>query len=249
MKSSLNHKLTVGVIGGMGPAATLDLFKKILEITPANCDEEHLNIQIDNNPIPGAKRDPLCERARRLEACGADFIVIPCNAAHEHYAAVQASVNIPVINMIHETVQAVIKTQPGITRVGVLAWHETLRAALYQNMLQKNGLVAMIPEENEWWKLIDLINAVKSGRADEKKMAVVSLGKKLIAAGAQAIILGCTELPLVLSKNDFPVPVFDATYILASTAVNVALRRTTFDDLGFVKAHRNVQGGDQDHNP
>lgn len=228
METSNQNHLTIGVIGGMGPAATLDLFAKIISLTPVACDEDHLNIQIDNNPVPGAKRDPLCERAKRLEVCGVDFIVIPCNAAHEHHAAIQASVKIPVVNMIRETVETVTRLEPGVQHTAVLAWHETLSAGLYQKMLQEYGIQPVLPAQSDWPLLTRLINAVKSGDGSKEKPAVRELGTRLIDQGAQAIILGCTELPLVFSQKDFSVPVIDATHILACTAVNLALRKTPF---------------------
>jgi len=229
METGSNHSLTIGVIGGMGPAATLDLFAKILSLTPARCDEEHLHIQIDNNPLPGARCEPLCARARRLETCGVDFIVIPCNAAHEHYEAVQASVGIPVVHMIRQAALAVKRLQPAVECAGVLAWHETLSAGLYQNALLQQGIHPLVPARDDWRALTDLINAVKCGAGAAEKPAVVALGERLVAQGAQALILGCTELPLVLSQADFFVPVIDATHVLASTAVDLALHRRSFD--------------------
>ena len=248
MENMTNRRLTIGVIGGMGPAATLDLFSKILALTPAGCDEEHLNIQIDNNPLPGANREPLCTRAKKLEANGVDFIVIPCNAAHEFYVDVQSSVGIPVVNMIRETVRSTLKLNPGIQKVAVLAWYKTLKAEIYQNALSEFGIQSVVPDPKEWQVLIDLINAVKSGGGSEKKPAAILLGERLIAAGAQAIILGCTELPLVLSQDDFSVPVIDATSVLASTAVDLALGRTSFVELNLLKTSQNVQGGNREHN-
>jgi aspartate racemase len=229
--SSTGSRMTIGVLGGMGPAATLDLFSKILALTPASCDEEHLNLQIDNNPVPGAKLEPLCARARRLEACGVDFIVMPCNAAHEYYPAVQASVRIPVVNMIREAARAVRNLQPAVQKVAVLAWSETLCAGLYQDMLAEFGLQPIIPAAEQWQVLIDLINAVKSGDGLAQKPAVVALGSQLVASGAEAIILGCTELPLILSQQDFSVPVIDATHVLAATAVDLAMRKISFYDM------------------
>ena len=226
-----NKNLTIGIIGGMGPAATLDIFSKILALTPANCDEEHLNIQIDNNPIPGANRVPLCERARRMEICGADFIIIPCNAAHEHFDAVQASVNIPVVNMIRESVRTIANNFPHINRVGIMAWHKTLSAGLYQKMLIEYGIKPIIPNQSDWQTLINLINAVKSGKGLEEKPEVIALGEKLVKEGVQAIILGCTELPIMISQKDFQVPTIDATLVLAQTAVNLALGKITIDEI------------------
>lgn len=215
-----NNRLTVGILGGMGPAATLDLFGKLIRATPAQREAEHLNIQIDCNPVPGIDEDALCRRAARLEKWGVDVIAIPCNAAHVYYAAIQQAVQIPVANMIREAVVAVAGLALSCPTVGILAAREVLQFGLYQVELAGAGLACVIPLASETTVLSDVIQAVKENAvADTTQAAAKSVGRSLIDRGANAIILGCTELPLVISQADFDVPVIDATQALARAVV------------------------------
>lgn len=122
----------IGILGGMGPEATIDLFYKIIKLTPAEKDQDHLRIIIDNNPkipdriaaILGKGEDPLPvlqETARNLEKAGADFIIIPCNTAHYFLSSIQESIKIPILNMIEETAKETQKRIPQIQKVGLLA--------------------------------------------------------------------------------------------------------------------------------
>ncbi|HET6780529.1 MAG TPA: amino acid racemase, partial [bacterium] len=115
----------IGVLGGLGPWATLDLFEKILTLTPAAKDQDHLRLIIDNNPkipdrspaILGTGEDPtpaLVETARNLERAGADFIVIPCNTAHFFYDAVRRAVSIPVLHIMDEVAASAGDAVPGL---------------------------------------------------------------------------------------------------------------------------------------
>jgi aspartate racemase len=217
------NKLTVGILGGMGPAATLDLFKKIIEATPAQRDEEHLNIQIDCNPVPGADRQSLCVRAVRLEQLGVDMIAIPCNAAHVHFEAIRAAVHIPVANMIYEAVDSISRQRGSILKVGIMAWREVLAFGLYQSELEKAGFSPLVPQKEEIAAISAFIQAIKAGRITESgRQSAIEVGNALFTRGADAIILGCTDLPLAISQHDFVRPIVDATQTLASAVVNIA---------------------------
>lgn len=219
-----NKKLTIGIIGGMGPAATIDLFAKIVRATPAEDDVDHLNVQIDSNPVPGARVESLCQRAARLERCGADLLTIPCNEAHIHYDAVQAAVNIPIVSMIEEAVLAAARFKPSVKKVAILAWHKTLAAGIYQKAVKDQDMEPLAPFEDELPPITELIQAVKANSVTAQiKTAAVDIGNALIERGAGVIILGCTELPIALSQKDFSVPVVDATQALADAAVRMAL--------------------------
>jgi aspartate racemase len=218
------HRLVVGILGGMGPAATVDLFQKILDLTPAGSDEEHLNIQVDCNPHGSSELSDLPQRAARLEQIGAEIIAMPCNTAHIWYDVVQGAVRIPVVNMIRETAKAAAAFSPRPRAVGVLAYPPTLEAGIYADALTAQGITPVVPPPEVRQALYDLIHAVKGACVTpEIKAKVVRLGEDLIARGAEAIILGCTELPLTLSQADFSVPVLDATLVLARVTVTRAL--------------------------
>lgn len=218
-----NNRLTVGILGGMGPAATLDLFGKLIQATPVQSEAEHLNIQVDCNPAPGVHEGALCRRAVRLEQWGVDIIAIPCNAAHVYYAAIQKAVQIPVANMIREAAAAAAGLELSRPTVGILAAREVLAFGLYQVELERAGLASVLPLASETAVLADVIQAVKESAAtDAERGAAISVGRSLIDRGAHAIILGCTELPLVISQADFDVPVIDSTLALARAVVLLA---------------------------
>jgi aspartate racemase len=153
---------TVGVLGGMGPEATVAFFKRLISLTPAEKDQDHLSVLIVNNPkvpdrtmfLRGLGESPvpqLQELARSLERMGADFIAIPCNTAHAFWAEISSVVGIPVLNIIEETVSKIAGEllgdgEPATTpRIGILATEGTLDSQLYQTALSRRGLASVVP--------------------------------------------------------------------------------------------------------
>ena len=136
---------TVGILGGMGPEATVDFMHRIINLTPAKDDNDHIRMLIDNNPkvpsriksiIEGKGEDPtphLIEMAQQLENQGADFLVIPCNTAHYYYDKIVSHISIPVLNMVDLTVENIIVDLPEIKKVGLLASTAVLIINLYKN--------------------------------------------------------------------------------------------------------------------
>jgi len=229
---SPQHKI-VGILGGMGPEATIDLFAKIVHSTPASRDQDHLRIIIDNNPrIPdrqeailegGPSPVPhLIETARNLEAVGADFIVMPCNTAHYWIEEIRKAVRIPVIDMIKETAEEVARLYPSSRTVGLLAATGTVRSGLYQRRLLDVGIRMVSPSDDDQAALMRVIYAVKSGNSSKSSAAAIEIGQRLVAAGAEAVIAGCTEIPLILGAGDLSIPIIDATEVLAKRAVEIA---------------------------
>ena len=224
----------IGILGGMGPEATIDLFYKIIKFTPAEKDQEHLRIIIDNNPkipdrtaaILGKGEDPLPalqETAQNLEKAGADFIVIPCNTAHYFLSSIQESVNIPVLNMIEETAKETKKRIPQLKKVGLLASIGVYKSEIYHQHFKKFNIEVISPEEKGKEEVMKVIYAVKAGDlSDEIKKNILKITQKLIDKGAEAIIAGCTEIPLILKEGDVSVPLIDPTQILARIAVQKA---------------------------
>ena len=226
----------IGILGGMGPEATIDLFYKIIKFTPAEKDQEHLRIIIDNNPkipdrtaaILGKGEDPLPalqETAQNLEKAGADFIVIPCNTAHYFLSSIQESVNIPVLNMIEETAKETKKRIPQIKKVGLLASIGVYKSEIYHQHFKKFNIEVISPEEKDKEEIMKVIYAVKAGDlSDEIKKNILKITQKLIDKGAEAIIAGCTEIPLILKEGDgdVSVPLIDPPQILAKAAVQKA---------------------------
>ncbi len=224
----------IGVLGGLGPWATVDLFEKILRLTPASRDQEHLRIIIDNNPkIPDRSpaildggEDPtpaLIATARNLEAAGADFLVIPCNTAHAFYDAITRAVRIPVLDIMAEVAAAAQSEIPNLRSVGVVATRATMVSGLYHRAFERIGVTVHGPDARGQEVVNRAIYGVKAGRMGPEVTAqLVEVARALVSAGAQALVLGCTELPFVLRAGDVPVPLLDSNLILAKAAVRTA---------------------------
>ena len=225
---------TIGVVGGMGPWATLDFFEKVLRATPVRRDQEHLRLIIDNNPkipdrgpaILGDGEDPtpaLVATARNVEAAGADLIVIPCNTAHYFFQAIQAAVRVPVLHIMQEVAGAASRRFPRLGRVGLLATRATVATGLYQDAFRPLGAAVVVPDQSGQEVIDRLIYAIKAqGVDDALRSAGVAVGRGLNRAGAEAMILGCTELPLVLGEDTLGLPILDSNLILAEVAVRLA---------------------------
>ena len=224
----------IGILGGMGPEATIDLFYKIIKSTPAEKDQDHLRIIIDNNPkipdrtaaILGKGKDPLPalqEAARNLEKAGADFIIIPCNTAHYFLPLIQESVKIPILNMIEEAAKETQQRIPQIKKVGLLASIGIYKTEIYHQHFKKFNIEVTSPEEKDKEEVMKAIYAVKAGNLSEGiKKSILKIAQKSIDKGAEAIISGCTEIPLILKEGDVSVPIIDPTQILAKAAVQKA---------------------------
>lgn len=223
----------VGVLGGLGPAATADFFSKVVMATPAAADQDHLHILIDNNPkvpnrneaVAGTGVSPapvLAEMASRLETAGADFLVMVCNAAHAFQDAITDAVHVPFVSIIEETSDAVRTQLPTGAKVGVLASSGCLDAHLYQDALAARGLHALVPEGVTKDAFMSLLYRIKSGDMNvEDDMRQLAEG--FVSQGAQAIIAGCTEVPLVLSSDDLSVPLINSTDVLVTRTIAYAM--------------------------
>ena len=225
-------KKAIGIIGGMGPLATADLFQKIILHTRATCDQEHLRVYIDSNTnIPdrtaallygGADPVPeLTASARGLERQGAEVLIMPCNTAHNFYDAVQVAVKVPVLHMIRLTAQAL--TGRGKKTAGLLATDGTVRTGIYQRTFAGTGIELLTPEEADQRAVMDLIyEGVKAGRRDYDPRQARRAMEALLARGAETLILGCTELPLAAEQYGLEFPFTDPTLELALGAIRFA---------------------------
>lgn len=223
---------TLGIMGGMGPAATADLMTKIIRATPARRDQDHLRVIIDCHPaIPdrseailanGPSPAPaMTESARILEQAGADVLVIACNTAHAYAADVAGAVTTPLLSMIDATVAEARERFP--VRVGLLATTACLAAGLYQSRLDRYGIASVTLPTSEQAEFMEAIVAVKAGPADEACTSQLrAAARRLMERGADVIIAGCTEVPLVLGSTD-EMPVIGSTDALARAAVAYAL--------------------------
>lgn len=226
------NKKIIGILGGMGPAATADLFSKIIRSTKAACDQEHLHVIIDSNTdIPdrtaallSGGADPtqqLVLSARRLEAAGAELIIMPCNTAHCFHDAVSSSVSVPVLHMIKLTAEELKRR--GITCAGLLATDGTVRTGIYERCFEGSGIELITPSEPAQRAVMDIIyKGVKAGESDFDTTEFEQAARELLERGAQTLILGCTELPPAFEIYDLDYPHTDPTLVLARAAVLAA---------------------------
>ena len=227
----------VGILGGMGPEAALDLMARILRLTPASDDAHHIRCLVDQNPKVPSRIKALIERdgispgpcmaemARGLQAWGADFLAIPCNTAHFYYDDVAQAVNIPVLHLIDLTVDAVLAREPGLKTVGILASPAVRDTGLYTTRFQARGVRAVYPPPMEQEQLLAVIRAVKAGYTDEAhthtKLGDIAAG--LARTAGPVSIIACTELSVL--SHVVPARAYDAAEILAEEIVAVAKRR------------------------
>jgi len=232
----LKHKeKVIGILGGMGPEATADLFLKIIKATSVKRDQDHLRIIIDNNPkipertaaILGKGESPLkqlLETLSNLEKAGAEIIAIPCNTAHHYYRELQESTKTTIINMISETAAYIHRNFPDIKKIGLLATTGTIKAGIYHTVITRMEIIT--PDESAQETVMNAIcgeQGIKAGCTQGKpKRDILEVAKMLINRGAEAIMAGCTEVSLVLSQNDLPVPLIDPLQILAEAVIREA---------------------------
>lgn len=220
---------TIGIIGGMGPLATCDLFRKIIEVTDAGCDQEHIRVCIDNNTqipdrtaaILGRGISPVEEMvksARRLRDMGANVLIMPCNTAHYFYKDVSESVEIPVLNMIEETAAAIQKK--GMQHVGLLATDGTIQSGVYADVFKKMNITVTVPSREGQKAVMDVIyKGVKAGNYQIDLTDFYRAVEELLDAGAETLVLGCTELPVAFQEFHIDKPFVDPTQVLALAAV------------------------------
>lgn len=235
--NSKHSDATAGVIGGMGPYATLAFFQCILEHTPAEKDWEHLHIIIDNNPkIPSRTRaflfdeaDPvpmMVESAERLRTAGADFVVVPCNSAHHFLKRVRQQTDTPFVDMIDVTSRAVLAS--GVRVVGVLGGEVTVKSGLYEAELNPHGVAVLQVSDEEQRLVRDVIEDAKQNKVGERTYQTMQgLIDGLVRRGAGAVILGCTEFPLVMGGVSPECTVIDSMDVLAREVVRLGKGATS----------------------
>ncbi len=225
-------KKTIGIIGGMGPLATADLFKKIAINTKATTDQEHIRILIDNNTeipdrtkaITNNGKSPLpqlIKSALSLWVMGAQILVMPCNTAHYFLNEIQKNVDIPILSMIEATGEAL--QRKGIKKVGLLATEGTINSGIYQKVFQKKQIETVELSAGEQAVITDLIyNGVKAGKRDYDVSAARRVMEDLFDRGAETLVLGCTELPVAMDMYNLDYNACDPTLELARAAIKAA---------------------------
>jgi len=218
----------VGVIGGMGPEATVDFLRRIVAATPARDDADHIRVLIDNNPkipsrlaalVDGTGEDPLpvlIAMAQGLERQGADFLTMPCNTAHYYLPRIAQAVSIPFLDMV-----ALSITRLSDKRIGMLASPAVQKVGLYAARLERAGHVAVFPDADGEAKLLDVIRAVKANAltAQHRRDYAQVAG----ALDADAYLIACTELSVIGPPEGMTKPVVDALDVLVEATVTKAL--------------------------
>lgn len=223
------HKPILGVIGGLGPSATAHFMELVIGMTDAETDQQNIDMIIYNFPsipdrtgyILGSNlRSPLpglLSVGNALTHQGAGYIAIPCITAHYFYPELTASLSVPVINAVDETVLRL--RSAGVTAVGIMATDGTLSSGLFSDALQLAGIRPILPSAARQADVTHLIyENIKAGLEPEMER-FFAVSRELRENGAQAIILGCTELSLI--KRDHPIGpgYLDAMEVLAQQSV------------------------------
>ena len=214
----------------MGPDATIDFLSEVVSLTEAGRDQDHIPMLVDNNTkvpnrqaaILGDGDDPgpiIGQMGRRLEAAGADFLVMPCNSAHAFLEPLAELTTIPLISIIEVTADAC----KDYSSVGILATDGCLEFGGFQQALRHRGITPVVPYAPDVAELMRLITCIKAGdKGPEVQRSMRDLAGTLVERGARAIIAGCTEIPLVLGDGELPVPVISSTRALARATVAAA---------------------------
>ena len=229
-------KKKIGILGGMGPKATVYLFDRIVQFTDAGSDSSHIPIIIFNNTqIPdrteaiinnGLNPLPLLiQGSRFLERSGVDFIVMPCVTAHYFYPEIVKNIEIPFLHLIEETARHLESRMPGLQKAGLLATTGTIETRIFQDHLVKKGKDIVIPGRENQLKIMEAIygeKGIKAGFTKQPKKIIKEVVSHLLKTGCRAVIAGCTEIPLALEQEDISVPFIDPLTIIARRAVREA---------------------------
>ncbi|MGW9596068.1 aspartate/glutamate racemase family protein [Streptomyces chartreusis] len=235
MTSSPGSREIIGILGGMGPAATADFFAKLVAMTPGHSDQGHLKTVIWSDPtIPdrteallGTGLDPtpwLVKGGILLRDAGATVIAIPCNTAHAFVPQISEQVELPIVHMIGEVARHLAALHPSVRTAGLLATTGTVRAGLYPQWLERVGIKLVLPDsDSQEADVMVAIRAVKAGkRGPLVTDPLARAAQRLVDHGAQVIIAGCTEIPLGLDAGRVPVLLVDPCVVLAKALVRRA---------------------------
>jgi aspartate racemase len=234
---------TIGILGGMGPEATNRLCSLITASTPASKDQEHIPVISYNNAgipdrVSGLRGDggsPLPEMIRTaqvLEQSGARFLLLPCNLAHAYLDDLRRAVQIPVLDMIEETVKFIVVDYPHCLRVGLLASTPTIEFGIYEDAFRSSAQVSLIlptpdVQEAQVMRAIYGTDGIKSGHKAGPHRLLMEAAQSLADRGAELIVAGCTEVSLVLNQKNSPFEVIDPLEVIARVAVELAMRNET----------------------
>ena len=203
----------LGVLGGMGPMATVDFVGKVVQNTPAACDQEHIETVVCSAAgipdraaaILGQGRDPLpamLEALRRLERAGVTCIAMPCNTAHHWHGALQANTSVRILHIVDAVADTLSRKGIQGGPIGVLATDGTVQAGVYQKRLTLRGFTCMMPDAKGQAEVMWAIRLVKAGQLREATKILRREAETLVAKGCQQVAMACTEIPLALASGE-----------------------------------------------
>ena len=219
----------IGIIGGMGPGATVDLMQRVIAKTPAQDDADHVHLIVESNPKISSRLAHLLDRtgpdptpeltriAGNLERAGADALAMPCNTAHAYAEAIRRAVSIPLLDMVELSADRLQSTAAG-TRVGLLASSAVHRIGLYRDALRRRGLDVVEPAHQE--TVMQLIMSVKRGAVTPQTHAALAAAAAALSSRCDVILVACTELSILSAAID--IPFVDASDVLADAILRVA---------------------------
>lgn len=226
----------LGLVGGMSWVSTVDYYRFINEgvnaklggLNYAECviDSVNFNAFVSNNTAGkwDDTFDILLSACQKLEKAGAEAIVLCANTAHAVADRLEGEINLPIIHIVTATADAI--KQAGLTKVGLLGTKFTMEMDFYKDKLVGLGIQAIVPSTQESRDFIQNTLRDELGKGiirEETKQGYLAIIDELVSQGAEGIILGCTEIPMIISQDDVAVPVFDTTRIHSDAAVAFAL--------------------------
>lgn len=235
----MSERRIIGVLGGLGPAATADFVQRVVSHTPAATDQEHVHLVVDSNPTLPNRNDAIAGRgpspgpvlalmARGLEAAGAQTIVMVCNTAHAFQDDITGALKTArFTSLIELTLDEVESRGPSVDTIGILATEGCLEADLYGRAARARGLDCVKAEPEEERAFMALLYRIKAGRVGSESQAEMKrLAMCLVERGAELIVAACTEVPLVLTPDALPVPFVSSTDALVDFVVREGTGRS-----------------------
>lgn len=236
---------TIGILGGMGPGATVYLFDLIVKLTRVEKDQEHIPVIVYNNPtIPdrtnaiinkGPSPLPyLIDSALLLEKAGVDFILMACITAHYFYEEIVTHVSVPILHLLEESLTYVRQELSNVRKIGLLATDGTLQTGLFHQLFNRSGIEIITPDKKMQHILMKALyhkGGVKAGFKDSPKEKILSVLQKLLGDKVDAVMAGCTEIPLVINQADMEIPFINPLQIIARES----LRRAGYNPQPVVK--------------
>ncbi|PHV40449.1 aspartate racemase [Janthinobacterium sp. BJB304] len=230
----VQHK-TIGLIGGIGWASTLEYYRLLNEMLVARIGPAHsariMLVSIDQADFVAHAAQPdsraieqfLVAEGQRLQGMGADFFLLCANGAHRFAPAVVPRIGLPFISIVEETAKRV--QQSGVRKVGLLGVKQTMAGRFYHDALEQQGIATVTPDAADQEILHDIIytELVQNIFTDASRNIFLEIIEKLRRQGAQGVILGCTEIPLLIQPGDIDLPLFNTTAIHCEAAVAFAV--------------------------